>query len=139
LSCFPGQRAYGQPTILPTAKASDDQRRALEAVFTGNKGGLFEGLMSGVISTWLPPRTVPIEIRGGDQLSVAVGEFGNATIEPFKDQAGNHASVQGTAARALFQSASMNIASSRGTRSSDPELKQWEGDSATIHKVEWGS
>jgi hypothetical protein len=76
-------------------------------------------------------------IRHGEKLSVSVGEFGNATIELFKDQAGKHASVQGTAAQAAFQSASMDLGSSRGTRWTDPDLRKWEGDSATFHKVNW--
>jgi len=127
----------GKARLYLDAKASDGQRHALEAVFSGKKGGLFEGLMGAVIATWLPARTVPIEIRGGEKLSISVGEFGSAIIEPFKDQAGKRASVQGTAAQAAFQSASMDLASSRGTRWSDPELRKWEGDSATIHKVDW--
>jgi hypothetical protein len=127
----------GKARLYLDAKANDGQRRALEAVFAGKKGGLFEGLMGGVISSWLPARTVKIEIRHGEKLSVSVGEFGNATIELFKDQAGKHASVQGTAAQAAFQSASMDLGSSRGTRWTDPDLRKWEGDSATFHKVNW--
>jgi hypothetical protein len=33
----------------------------------------------------------------------------------------------------------MELASSKGTRWSDPELRRWEGDSATIHSVNWSA
>ena len=127
----------GKARLYLDAGASADQRRALEAVFAGKKGGLFEGLMGAVISTWLPAKTVPIEIGRGDHISVSVGELGKATILPFKDQAGKAATVQGTAAQGAFQSASMQLASCKGTRWSDPELRRWEGDSATLHDVRW--
>jgi hypothetical protein len=127
----------GKARLYVDASASAEQRRALEAVFTGKKGGLFEGLMGAVISSWLPAKTVPIEIRRGETLSISVGDSGRATIAPFKDQAGKAATVQGTAAQGAFQSASMELANAKGTRWSDPDLRRWEGDSGTIHAVTW--
>jgi hypothetical protein len=111
----------------------------MEAVFAGKKGGLFEGLMGAVISSWLPAKSVPIEMRHGETLSVSVGDFGKATIARYKDQTGKTATVQASAAQGAFQSASMELASSKGTRWSDPELRRWEGDSATIHSVNWSA
>src|SRR6185503_13207111 len=46
--------------------ASTEQRRELEAIFSGRKGGLFEGLFGAVIKTWLPTETTRIEITWGD-------------------------------------------------------------------------
>jgi hypothetical protein len=129
----------GKARLYLDAGASADQRRALEAVFAGKKGGLFEGLMGAVISSWLPAKSVPIEIRHGETLSLSVGDFGKATIARYKDQGGKVATVQATAAQGAFQSASMELASSKGTRWSDPELRRWEGDSATIHSVSWSA
>lgn len=131
---FGGQ---GKARLYVDANASPEQRRALEAVFGGKKGGLFEGLLGAVVSTWLPAKTVAIDIQRGDTISVSLGEFGKATLTPFKDQAGKTATVQGTAAQGAFQSASMQLASAKGTRWSDPELRRWEGDSGTIHAVNW--
>jgi hypothetical protein len=111
----------------------------LEAVFSGKKGGLFEALMGAVVTRWLPARATPIDIRRSETLSVTVGEFGKATLASFKDQAGQLATVRGTPAQGAFQSASMEIASSKGTRWSDPDLRNWEGDSGTIHEVNWSA
>ena len=46
--------------------ASDAQRRELEAIFSGKKGGLFEGLWGAVISRWLPTETTKVDIGWGD-------------------------------------------------------------------------
>jgi hypothetical protein len=127
----------GKARLYLDSGASADQRRALEAVFSGKKGGMFEGLLGAVVSSWLPAKTVPIAIRRGDTLAVSVGDVGKATIASFRDQAGKAASVQGTAAQGAFQSASMEIASCKETRWADPDMRAWQGDSATVHRVSW--
>jgi len=128
---FGGQ---GKARLYIDAKASDAQRRGLEEVFGGKKGGVFEGLMGAVVKQWLPTKTAPIDIQRSDALSITVGQFGKATIAPFAG-----AKVQGTAAQGAFQSASMELASSKGTRWSDPDFRNWSGDSATIHSVNWSA
>jgi hypothetical protein len=138
---WPGNFFGGKGTarVYLDAKASEAQRRELEAVFSGKKGGLFEGLMGAVVSRWLPAKTAPIDIQRGESLSIRIGDFGKATLVPYKDQTGRTATVQGTAAQGAFQSASMELASSKGTRWSDPDLRKWEGDSGTIHSVRWSA
>jgi len=127
---WPGNFFGGKGTarLYIDPKASEAQRRGLEAVFSGKKGGLFE---------WLPTKTPSIDIKRGDTLSITIGESGKATLIPFKDQTGRTVTVQGTAAQGAFQSASMELASAKGTRWSDPDLRKWEGDSCTIHAVSW--
>jgi hypothetical protein len=106
----------GKARLYLDSGASADQRRALEAVFSGKKGGMFEGLLGAVVSSWLPAKTLPIAIRRGDTLALSVGDVGKATIALFRDQAGKAARVQGTAAQGAFQSASMEIAGCKETR-----------------------
>jgi hypothetical protein len=60
-------------------------------------------------------------------------------LAPMKDQAGKTANVRGAAAMAAFQSESMDLASSKGSRWSDPDLRPWEGDSGTLHTLNWSS
>lgn len=129
----------GKARLYLDSGASAEQRNALEAVFAGNKGGLFEGLMGAVIATWLPAKAVPITINRGDAISVSVGDFGKASIALYRDQGGKTPTVQGTAAQGAFQSASMQLASAKGTRWSDPEFRRWDGDSGTIHEVSWSA
>ena len=129
----------GKARLYLDAKSSDAQRRELEAVFSGKKGGLFEGLMGAVISSWLPAKTAAIDIQRGDAVSIAVGDVGKAMLAPYKDQSGKTATVQGTAAQGAFQSASMELANCKGTRWTDPEMRKWDGDSGTIHAVSWSA
>lgn len=117
--------------------ASAGQRRELEAIFSGKKGGLFEGLFGAVIKTWLLTETTRIEITWGDSPSVSVGKFGQAKMSPLKDQSGKPARVEGAAAQGAFQLASMDLASSKGSQWSDPGFRQWRGDSGTLHQFNW--
>src|SRR5262245_25937162 len=42
-------------------RASDGQRQALEAIFSGQRGGPMEAL-SALLATWLPSRTAPMTV-----------------------------------------------------------------------------
>jgi hypothetical protein len=119
--------------------ASAEQRRELEAIFSGKKGGLLEPLMGGVISKWLPAQTTKFAMQHGENPSVTIGNVGQVTIKPLKDQAGKPTRIQGAAAQAAFQIDSMHIASSKGSRWTDPELRTWEGDSANLMSFSWKS
>lgn len=117
--------------------ANTDQRRELEAIFSGKKGGPLEGLFGAIISKWLPAQATKINIQWGDKPSLNVGSVGQAQLQPMKDPSGRPTKVQGAAALAGFQMESMDLASSKGSRWSDPDLRAWEGDSGTLHAFNW--
>jgi len=119
--------------------ASAQQRQELEAIFSGKKGGLFAPLWDAVITNWLPTEITKIDIGWGDTPTLSVGTFGQAKLTPLKDQAGRSTKVQGAAAQAAFQLASMDLASSKGSRWSDPKLREWQGDSGTLHQFNWSA
>lgn len=129
----------GTARLYIDQKASPDQRRELESVFTGKKGGLFEGLMGAIIAKWLPAMVVPIDISRGDTIDIKVGDVGRVKLKVLADPQGQPVSIQGMPAQLAFQSSSMNPASSNGTQWSDPDMRSWEGDSATLHRVSWQS
>ncbi|MBI3048681.1 MAG: hypothetical protein HYY76_10275 [Acidobacteria bacterium] len=54
-----------------------------------------------------------------------------------KDQAGRSTKVEGAPAQAAFQPESMDLASAKGNRWSDPKLREWQGDSGTLHRFSW--
>jgi len=89
------------------------------------------------VTKWLPAKSVPIDIQGGDVPSFSVGDVAKGTLTRYKDAAGKTATVQGTAAQGAFESTSMEIASAKGTRWTEPDARDWEGDSGTLHKVRW--
>jgi hypothetical protein len=119
--------------------AKPEQRRELEAIFTGKKGGLLEGLWGAVVSNWLPTETTRIEMAWGDSPSLSVENFAQANLTPLKDQAGRPTRMEGSAAQAAFQIAGIDLASSEGSRWSDPKLRHWQGDSGTLHHFNWSA
>jgi hypothetical protein len=89
------------------------------------------------VENWLPTETTEVEIGWGDSPFLKVGSFGQATLAALKDQAGKPTRLEGAAAQAAFQFPSMDLASSKGSRWSDPKLRQWQGDSGTLHRFNW--
>ncbi|HEU4758846.1 MAG TPA: DUF1326 domain-containing protein [Dehalococcoidia bacterium] len=129
----------GTARLYTDESARQDQRRELEAIFSGNKGGHLEGLFGAVITRWLPPQSTKIDIQWGENPSITVGSVGQAKLQPIKDAAGRPTKVQGAAAQAGFQIESMDLASSKGSRFADPDLHAWEGDSGTLHRFNWSA
>ena len=115
------------------------KRSTPTAIFSGKKGGLLEGLWGAVISSWLPTESTRVEIGWGDSPFLRVGSFGQATLTTLKDQTGKPTRIEGAAAQAAFQFASMDLASSKGSSWSDPNLRQWQGDSGTLHQFNWSA
>jgi hypothetical protein len=136
---WPGNFFAGNGTlrVYMDERASEDQRRELEAIFSGTKGGHLEGLLGAVITKRLPAQVAKIEILWGDKPSLTVGSIGRATLQPLKDAAGRPTKVQGAAAQAGFLIESMDLASSKGSRWTDPDMRPWEGDSGTLHSFNW--
>ncbi len=129
----------GTARLYTDESASAAQRRELEAIFSGNKGGHLEGLFGAVITKWLPAQSTKIDIQWGENPSVTVGSVGRAKLQPIKDAAGRPTKVQGAAAQAGFQIDSMDLASSKGSRFADPDMRAWEGDSGTLHRFNWSA
>jgi hypothetical protein len=119
--------------------ANAEQQRELEAIFTGKKGGLLQDLWGAVFSKWLPTEITDVKIGWGEKPVVSVGNVGQAQLTPLKDQAGRPTKVEGAAAQAAFQFPSVDLASSKGSRWSDPNLRQWHGDSGTLHQFNWSA
>jgi hypothetical protein len=138
---WPGNIFGGQGTarLYIGDSASPEQRRELEAIFTGKKGGFLEGLMGAVITKWLPTETTKVEMGWSDQPFLRVGGFGQATLTPLKDQEGKPTRLDGAAAQTAFQFTNFGLASSKGSQWSDPKLRQWQGDSGTLHQFNWSA
>jgi hypothetical protein len=138
---WPGNIFGGDATarLYIDDSASPAQGRELEAIFLGRKGGFLAGVMGAVISTWLPAETAKVEIGWGDAPFLRVGGFGQATLAPIRDPEGNPTRMSGAAAQAAFQFPHIDLASSRGSQWADPKLRQWQGDSGTLHQFNWAA
>jgi hypothetical protein len=95
---WPGDFFSGNGTarLYIDETASADQRRALELICTGKKGGPWEAL-SGTITTWVPAQPAAIDVQWGDRVAVRVGTIGQIGLEPVKDHCG--AASPGTGCR----------------------------------------
>ena len=66
--------------------ATAAQRRELEPIFQGTRGGGMKGLGSGV-SRWLPTKSVPISVRqGDDELVATIGPFGEVRSKVLRNK-----------------------------------------------------
>jgi hypothetical protein len=76
-------RLYFDPEV------SQEQRSALESVFSGQQGGVFE-VLSGLIPEMKPSREAPINIQASEEATRAkVGDFGAIVVAPLRDPEGN--------------------------------------------------
>ncbi|MBI1885277.1 MAG: DUF1326 domain-containing protein [Chloroflexi bacterium] len=119
--------------------ASPEQRRELEAIFSGKKGGVWEAFASAV-AKWLPAQVTKIAVQGGDNPSATVGSVGQVTLQPIKMEDGRPTKVVNAPALGAFQVESMDLASGKGTRWADPEMRRWEsGGHAAMTTFNWSA
>jgi hypothetical protein len=116
------------------------QRRELDAIFHGEKGGLWGG-MRGMIKTWLPSSVAKVEISDGDSPTVTVEGFGNIALQPIKTENGKPTRLVDAPILSAFGMVEEELAFAKGTKFSDPDLRRWEslGQGGTVHKVEWAA
>jgi hypothetical protein len=113
------------------------QRRELEAIFSGGKPGHLASLWGATVDEWLPAKIANVAISWGEKPTLSVNGFGQATMRPISDGAGKQTIVSGAMSQAGLQIESMNLASSDGSRWSDPDFRTWEGSSGNIHAFDW--
>jgi hypothetical protein len=141
LGDWPRDFASGDGTarVYIDASASEEQRRALEAICTGQRGGPW-ATVSAVISRWLPAQTAKIEVQWGDRPSVTVEGIGQVQLEPVRDEAGRPAEVRGAAAMAAFELERLELAHGDGTRFAAPDMRAWEsGGEGTVSDFHWSA
>ena len=137
---LPGDFVSGNATarLYIDEAASVDQRRELEAIFTGKKGGLWEAL-GAMITKWLPAQVKDIQIRDGGSPSCSVGDIGQVTLQPIKNSAGQPTQMVNAPTFEAF-AAVEDVARSDGSRWSDPDLRQWEaGGAGGVSAFDWSA
>jgi hypothetical protein len=81
---FPGPTLYdgnGTARLYIDDGANADQRRELEAIFQGTRGGPME-ILGGLVAKWLPTQATKIDCQEqGGALTAAVGGFGQIKSE----------------------------------------------------------
>jgi hypothetical protein len=105
---------------------SEAQRAELDAIFHGEKGGLWGGMRE-AIKEWLPSTVAKIDFGGADAPGVTVEGIGQVVLQPINAEEGG-APTQLVNAPILLAFGMMteNLAFARGTAFSDPDLRSWE-------------
>jgi hypothetical protein len=83
--------------------ATAGQRRELEAIFQGTRGGPME-ILAGLMSRWLPARTTKIQVQeDGNTLTATVGDSGRIQSRRMADEAGRATILQNAGLACLMK------------------------------------
>lgn len=104
---------------------SEAQRTELDAIFHGEKGGLWGGMRE-AIKEWLPSTVAAIGITDGSSPGVTVEGFGQVVLQPITAEDGTGTQISGAPVMAAFSIASETLAFAHGTSFSDPDMRSWE-------------
>jgi hypothetical protein len=104
---------------------SEEQRAQLDAIFHGEKGGLWGGMREN-IKEWLPSTVAGIEFTNGSSPGVKVDGIGQVVLQPITTEDGTPAQISNTPVMDAFAMKSENLAFAKGTSFSDPDLRSWE-------------
>ena len=139
---FPGPTLFdgnGTARVYLDEAASPDQRRELEAIFQGKRGGPME-IIGGLVTNWLPTQVSTIDIQEKDgALTANVGRFGQVTSSRLKNEAGQPTTMQNTGfTTALqFDNQTAQLAPS-GSHWSDPDMpRSFETKSGAVATLTW--
>jgi hypothetical protein len=140
---FPGPTLYdgnGTARLYIDDGANADQRRELEAIFQGKRGGPME-ILAALVAKWLPTHTAKIDFQelGGTLTATVVG-FGLIKSQRLTNEAGQPMTMQNTGfTTALqFDDRAAQLAPSGGTRWSDPDMpRQFETKSGAVARFTW--
>ena len=118
---------------------SDEQRRELDAIFHGERGGLWAG-MKEAIKEWLPSKVAGVKVSKGETVSAQIEGLGEIALQPIKSESGKPAVLSGAPVLEAFAIASADLGSATGTKFSDPDMRSWESLGAgSLTTVEWAA
>jgi hypothetical protein len=106
--------------------ATPDQRRELEAIFTGQKGGVWSAVAR-LVTTWLPAQVGRITLQDGERPAATVGTIAQVTLRPVTTDDGRRARLLNGPAFGAFGLDSNDLANSEGSQWADPDMRPWQG------------
>ena len=115
---------------------SSEQRRELEPIFQGQKGGAMAAL-GPLISNWLPTQAANIAVKDeGETITVTVANVGEVQSRALRDGQGNGFQLRGGGFVAALGMEVVDLAPS-ASKWSDPELRQFETKSGARGDFTW--
>lgn len=106
--------------------ASPEQYRELEAIFTGQRGGVFEYFGDSL----LPVRSATISMRDGDQPRGKVGDVAEMVLRRRKTQSGKQTMLVDAEWLGPMGVTSDELCDSSGSRWADPDMHRWNAGGA---------
>jgi hypothetical protein len=118
--------------------ADADQRRELEAICSGQKGGPMAALAP-LIAKWLPARSAKIDVAdAGDTITVTVDGTGRLKSQRLRDPQGQGFTLRGGWLVSGLGMEEVDLAPS-GSRWTDPDLRQFETKSGARGDFTWSA
>jgi len=106
--------------------ATVEQQRELEAIFMGKRGGPWELIAGGIVSTWLPTRVIPITIQIDKEIEIDARGVGRVRLAPLVSAGGEHVKIMNPPGFAPFGIGEIQAGYSRGTGWWDSDMRRWD-------------
>ena len=118
--------------------ANADQRRELEAICSGQKGGPMAALAP-LVAKWLPARSAKIDVADeGEVIAVTVGDLGRVESRRLRDPQGQGFTLRGGGFVGGLGLEEVDLAPS-ASRWTDRDLRQFETKSGARGEFSWSS
>jgi hypothetical protein len=138
---FPGPTLFdgnGTARLYIDEKASADQRRELEAICSGQKGGPMAAIAP-LVAKWLPARSAKIDVADeGETISVTVADAGRLESRRLLDAQGQGFTLRGGGFLSALGMEQVDLAPSR-SRWTDGELRQFDTKSGARGQFAWSA
>jgi hypothetical protein len=138
---FPGPTMFdGNATarLYVDEGATADQRRELEAICSGLKGGPMAAIAP-LVAKWLPARNAKIGVvDAGDAITVTVGDAGRLESRRLRDGQGHGFTLRGGGFVTGLGMEEVDLAPS-GSRWTDPDIRQFQTKSGARGKFTWSA
>ena len=138
---FPGPTMFdgnGTARLYIDEGANADQRRELEAIWKGEKGGPM-ATIAPLVAKWLPARSAKIDVADkGDTITVTVGGTGAVESRRLRDPGGQGFTLRGGGFVSGLGMQEVDLAPS-ASRWTDPDLRQFETKSGARGEFTWSA
>lgn len=104
---------------------SSGQKEALETIFTGKSGGVWEPL-AGMIKEWLPAKTARVELITSPKPAASIHGVGEVVMDPLMAGEGKPATILNAPVMAGFETDKMILVNASGTKMHPPGMREWE-------------
>ena len=141
---FPGPTLFdgnGTARIYVDKNATAEQRREVEPIFQGKRGGPME-ILAGLISKWIPTQITGISVRdSAEGIEANVEGFGQIVSTLLKNDRQQQMTVQNAGFACAFRAENdtLVLAPGSGTHGSDPEMPHaFHSRSGPSANCQWG-